>query len=241
MIIRKAVIVAAGLSSRLYPLTESSPKPLLKIGSETLLGRSLRLLRGLGVESTAIVVGYKADLIRAEFGESVEYAANPFYRHCNNMGSLWMARQFVGADPFLYLHGDLIYDERMLESFAAAAAVSDSMMDLLVDFGDTDEEAMKVRLDDSGRLSASSKMILRAEAAGEWTGIALIRDSGRVFGAIERHLMLSGLEDYDTAAFTTLASEGNSIRCFPTGGMSWSEIDDFADLENARARFAPNG
>ncbi len=241
MIPRKAVIVAAGLSSRLYPLTESSPKPLLKIGSETLLGRSLRLLRKVGVESTSVVVGYKADLIRAEAGERAEYIANPFFRHCNNMGSLWMSRQFVGADPFMYLHGDLIYDERMLESFVSAAAGSDALMDLLVDFGDTDDEAMKVQLDDSGRLIASSKSILPDKAAGEWTGIAVVRESDRVFDAIERHMMVSGLNDYDTAAFTALASEGSTIRCFSTQGMSWSEIDDLADLENARARFAPEG
>lgn len=241
MTTRKAVIVAAGLSSRLYPLTETSPKPLLNIGSETLLGRSLRLLRGVGVDSPAVVVGYKGELIRSALGDGIEFVPNPFYRHCNNMGSLWMARDFVGKDPFLYLHGDLIYDEQMLNSFVSAAADSNAVMDLLVEFGHTDEEAMKVRLDQRGRFSASSKSIPSEDAAGEWTGIAMIRDSKAVFDAIERHLMRSGLTDYDTAAFTTLASEGSEIACFPTNGMSWSEIDDLGDLENARARFAPNG
>jgi L-glutamine-phosphate cytidylyltransferase len=241
LIIRKAVIVAAGLSSRLYPLTETSPKPLLKIGDETLIGRSLRLLEQVGVETTAVVVGYKADLIKTALGAAAEYVTNPFYRHCNNMGSLWMAEAFVHGDPFLYLHGDLIYDEQILESFVAAAAQSAAIMDLLVDFGETDEEAMKVQLDESGRMIASSKLIPAEKAAGEWTGIAVIRDSVRVFDAIEKHLMTVGLTDYDTAAFTTLASDGNEIRCFPTEGRHWKEIDDLADLENARSRFAPNG
>lgn len=99
--IRKAVIVAAGLSSRLYPLTANCPKSLLSLGGESLLARSVRLLRSNRITDIAVVVGYRAQMIRDAMGNGVKCIPNPFYMHCNNMGSVWMAKDFVGADPFV--------------------------------------------------------------------------------------------------------------------------------------------
>ena len=138
-----AVIVAAGLSSRLYPLTIDTPKGLLSLGGESLLARSIRLLRENGISRIAVVVGYQAGTMRAALGADSTLIANPFYRHCNNMGSLYFARDFVGADPFVYLHGDLAYTSRMLGDFLMRTAkAGDSCLDLLVAMGEKDEEAM---------------------------------------------------------------------------------------------------
>lgn len=249
----KAVIVAAGLSSRLYPLTSELPKALLPIGSETLLGRSIRILRENGVRDIAVVVGFRADAIRDAVGDAATLVPNPFYRQCNNMGSLMMARAFVGEDPFAYLHGDLVYTENMLGDFLARSARhrgvprsaghsrgmtgAGSCLDLLVDFGPVDEEAMKVRTDADGRLIESHKDIPPGEAAGEWTGISVVQSPAAVFRAIEQHMMAGSLTDYDTAAFTALAKSGQEIRCIASNGDAWKEIDTADDLEAARHAF----
>jgi choline kinase len=236
-LIRKAVIVAAGLSSRLYPLTANCPKPLLSLGGESLLARSVRLLRANGIADIAVVVGYRADMIRDAVGNEVKCIANPFYMHCNNMGSLWMAKDFVGADPFVYLHGDLIYGETILQEFLLATAGATASIDLLTAFGPVDDEAMKVRVGTDGRLIESNKAIPTTDAQGEWTGIAAIHRPEIVFAEIERHLMGGGLSDYDTAAFTTLASSGEEVRCLPSSGDPWKEIDSVADWESACREF----
>jgi L-glutamine-phosphate cytidylyltransferase len=235
--IRKAVIVAAGLSSRLYPLTESTPKPLLRIGNESLLDRSIRLLAEAGVQSVGVVAGFRADLIAEACNGSAQVIANPFFRQCNNMGSLWMSRDFADGDPFIYLHGDLVYDGRLLRALSGDGSAA-SAVDLLVDFSETDDEAMKVRTDVSGHLAESSKSITSDNASGEWIGIAAIHRPKLLFNAIERYLMTDGLTDYDTAAFTAMARDGAVIRCIPTEGMKWREIDDAADLESARNVFS---
>ena len=232
----KAVIVAAGLSSRLYPLTSETPKALLPIVDESLLSRSMRLLRASGINEIAVVAGFRADVMRAAVGSQATIIMNPFYRECNNMGSLSMARHFVDAEPFIYLHGDLAFGEGVLESFLeGTAAESDSCLDLLVDFGTVDDEAMKVRVDANKHLIESHKQIPLDDAAGEWTGIALVRKPDVVFGAIERHMMTVSITDYDTAAFTALARDGNTVRCIPTSGEPWKEIDTLEDLESARS------
>jgi choline kinase len=233
-----AVIVAAGLSSRLYPLTIDTPKGLLPLGGESLIGRSIRLLRENGVSRIAVVVGYQAGTMRAALGPEVTLIPNPFYRHCNNMGSLFFARDFVGNEPFAYLHGDLVYTSRMLGDFLTRASqASGSSLDLLVAMGEKDEEAMKVRIDGAGHLIESNKQVPLDEAAGEWTGIGVGHDPGIVFAAIEKYLLRTGLDDYDTAAFTALAAEGKTIRCIPSNGDPWKEIDTMEDLESARATF----
>ncbi|MEO8192536.1 MAG: phosphocholine cytidylyltransferase family protein [Gemmatimonadales bacterium] len=235
---RKAVIVAAGLSSRLYPLTIDTPKPLLTIGDETMLARSIRLLRAAGISEIAVVVGFRPDSIREAVGGSATLVPNPFYRHCNNMGSLMMARAFAGDSPFLYLHGDLVYGEDMLRGFVEATAQPNgSCLDLLTAFGQVDDEAMKVRTDDRRRLIESSKSIPLSEASGEWTGISAVQNAALVFGAIEKYMMTVSLTDYDTAAFTALASSGHEVRCIGASDDPWKEIDTVEDLEEARAAF----
>jgi choline kinase len=232
----KAVIVAAGLSSRLYPLTSETPKALLPLVDESLLSRSMRLLRASGIKEIAVVAGFRADVMRAAVGSQATIIINPFYRDCNNMGSLSMARHFVGGERFVYMHGDLAFGEGMLESFLGeTAAEGDSCLDLLVDFGMVDDEAMKVRVDANNRLIESDKRIPLDDADGEWTGIALVRKPDIVFGAIERHMMTVSITDYDTAAFTELARDGSTVRCIPTNGEQWKEIDTLEDLESARS------
>lgn len=236
--IGKAVIVAAGLATRLHPLTLSRPKPLLSVDGETLLARSVRLLRESGIADIGVVVGYRADMIAEVVGSQVSCIANPFYRHCNNMGSLWMARDFVGATPFIYLHGDLIYSEKLFAGFVEATTASRASVDLLTSFGPVDDEAMKVRIRDDGRLIESNKSIAASDAQGEWIGIAAIHRSLDLFRTIERHLLNEGLLDYDTAAFTAMAAAGEAVKCLPSRGEPWVEIDTAKDLESARSQFA---
>ena len=235
---RMAVIVAAGLSSRLYPLTNDTPKALLDVGRETMLARSLRILQKEFMEEIAVVVGFHSDSMRLAMGTAAQSIDNPFFRHCNNMGSLWMAKSFVGDEPFIYLHGDLVYSELMLHDFLkAVASPGNSCIDLLTAFGEVDEEAMKVRTDSSGRLIESNKAIPLAEASGEWTGIAVVHQPALVFAEIENHMMNVSLTDYDTAAFSSLAEAGHEIRCIASNGDPWKEIDTIDDLEDARAMF----
>ena len=65
----KAVIFAAGKSTRTYPLTLTRPKPLLPIANKPILAHQLDALAGL-VDSVAVVVGYKAEMIHERFGDS---------------------------------------------------------------------------------------------------------------------------------------------------------------------------
>ena len=61
--IKKAMILAAGFGKRIHPLTLKSPKPLLKIGNETLLSNSLKFLESFGIQQVIINVHYLGEQI----------------------------------------------------------------------------------------------------------------------------------------------------------------------------------
>jgi len=232
----KAVIVAAGQSSRLRPLTDGTPKGLLEVGGEALLARSIRILEAHGITKVALVVGFEARQLLARFGAQCECLVNPYYALCNNMGSLWFARDFVGADPFVYLHSDVIFEPEILGETLAAAR-PDREMHLTTDFGPVDAEAMKVEVDGERLLVDSCKEIPLERAAGEWIGLALIQDGRRLFEVIEGKLLRGEHQRYDTSAFVDLVREGHRIQCVPTGGRRWKEIDFLEDYQAAKAMF----
>ena len=233
--VRKALIVAAGRSSRLYPLTCNKPKGLLSIGNESIIRRSLRLLKDAGIADIAIVDGYLNQVLREHVGPSVNYMYNPFFANTNNMASLWFGRHWVGQDPFVYLHSDVIYSEKLIPLLLQKSTDTDA--GFLVDETSIDAEAMKVRCDKEW-LVESSKSIPLHEAQGEWTGITLFNQTNTLFGVIESLLQdTSNFNAYDTMAFSIMAERGARYRIVSTNNEPWIEIDTKEDLQKAEALF----
>jgi choline kinase len=231
-----AVLVAAGRGSRLHPLTERMPKGLLPIAGEPLLVRSVRLLQRAGVRRIAVVVGFEKAQIEQHLGDRCAVLVNPFYTLCNNLGSLWFARAFVGAEPFVYLHGDVVFDPEILERALEGASERDELH-LVAEYGPVDEEAMKVCAGEDGALLDIGKEVPLEQATGEWIGLGLVNSPARLFEVVQDELLRGGHAQYDAAAFLRLAREGARVRCSPTGALPWREIDFVEDYEAARRLF----
>lgn len=235
----KAVIVAAGQSSRMGETPGKKPKCLLDVGGRTILQRVLATLGAAGVEDALVVAGYEKEQIAAALtGEQVlrcRLQPNPFYAITNNMASLWFARPYVEGESFLYLHGDLLFHPGILARLLEA---SDSSA-LSVAAGKFDDEAMKVELGPHGYLAASSKAILPEKCAGEWIGLARFAagDCSALFDSIEELLLQGRYQDYDTVAFSSLARRGTKITIVGTDGLPYVEVDTPEDLARARELF----
>lgn len=112
-----AVILAAGRGTRLRPLTDTMPKPLIPIAGKGTLPRLLDILPA-AVSRVIIVVGYLGDKIREEIGDhshhrQVEYAAQGALDGTG--GALRWARPLIRSERFLVLMGDDLYAARDLE------------------------------------------------------------------------------------------------------------------------------
>jgi choline kinase len=116
--VRTALLLAAGLGTRLGPLTEALPKCLVPVSGVPILERLVRALDSHGIERLVIVAGYRAEMIRDYLGESfggiaIEYLVSPLFATTNNSYSLWLARQLID-EPFLLLESDVVFDDHLL-------------------------------------------------------------------------------------------------------------------------------
>lgn len=112
----RAVLMAAGVGSRISREI-SKPKSLLDVGGgKTLIRHTVELLRSHGIDVT-IVVGYKKELFFEELeGLSVEFVINPFYRVSNSVASLWFARESLKEDTdYLFGNADVFFEEDILK------------------------------------------------------------------------------------------------------------------------------
>ena len=116
----KAVILAAGKSTRTYPLTLTRPKPLLPIANKPILAHQLDALSGL-VDGVVLVVGYRHEMIRERFGDRYKDISIEYIEQTEQKGTGHAVLQTAGAidGPFLAMHGDDLFDPKDLARLAA--------------------------------------------------------------------------------------------------------------------------
>ncbi len=117
----KAVVLAAGKSTRTYPLTLSRPKPTLPLLGKPLLAHTLEALAAVADEAI-IVVGYRGEMLRAAFGESCANLKLKYIRQAEQRGTadaVATAREAV-AGEFLVVNGDDYYSPEDIKIIAAA-------------------------------------------------------------------------------------------------------------------------
>lgn len=229
-----AVILAAGRGSRLGSLGESLPKCLVEVGGRSLVEHQLQALREVGVRKVVVVVGFRADAVRARLGTRVRYVENTRFAETNSLYSLALARDAV-TGPFMLLNSDtlahpLVY--RRVAEHRGSALAYDSR-------SGAEDEHMKVVFAND-RLVRIDKRVPRGEAHGENVGI-LKFDGTAAPRLFERaaSLVLGGREnDWAPAAVQALAHD-TPVRGVDVADLPWTEIDFQRDLDHAHASVWP--
>lgn len=115
--VKKAIIMAAGKGTRMRPVTLKTPKPLVKVNGVRMIDTVIRGLQNNGIFEIYVVVGYLKEQFRGledEYKE-VKIIENPFYDSCNNISSLYVAREHL--EDSIILDGDqIIYNDEILTS-----------------------------------------------------------------------------------------------------------------------------
>jgi len=111
----KAMILAAGRGERMRPLTDNRPKPLLKIGSKTLIEYSIEKLVSAGFKEIVINTAYLGQQIQNYCGNGSNWGATIVYSDegdtaLETAGGIAKALPLLGKQAFLVINADIIYD-----------------------------------------------------------------------------------------------------------------------------------
>ncbi|HEY4159416.1 MAG TPA: phosphocholine cytidylyltransferase family protein [Polyangiaceae bacterium] len=240
MNIDTAVILVAGIGSRLRPITDDRPKALVDVGGETILARAVRLLASAGVAKLVLATGYREDAVRRAMQDApvaLEYVRNPDFESTQNSVSLALCRQAVGPGAFFKLDGDVVFQRQVLERLTR----SESELGVAVDSGrKLDAEAMKVKTEGT-RILAFGKGIPLAESAGESIGIERVSAvlNGRLFEALDRARARAEVGLYYEDVYSQMIADHSlSAEKVDVSDLAWTEVDDPSDLARARALVA---
>jgi choline kinase len=234
----KAVILAAGKGSRLGDLTEETPKSLLPLNnSYTLLDYNILLLKSIGIEDIVIVTGFASEKIENHVSAlGVRCIYNPFWDHCNVLGSLYMALPHI-HDDFLFLHADTLVDREVWLKLSSQSA-SIALPYVSKSCG---EEEMKIRINDHGQIFEINKTMDPQLAAGEFLGIAYFKKTMiSFFQQTSEMLFKKGeLNQYMEEALQQAISLNLDIEVFDIGDADFTEVDFPEDYELAKKVFSP--
>ncbi|MDS0283043.1 HAD-IIA family hydrolase [Haloarcula onubensis] len=239
------VILAAGIGSRLRPLTLGRPKSCVSVAGTPILEQQLEAYDAAGVEDVFVVAGYLADDVvercRAVAETSdvdVTVVTNDLYANTDNLYSLSLLEDALAGVPFILTNGDVVFDEAVLRALHLEADGSA----IACDTSAFSDEAMKITVDADGTVDHIAKDI--GPEAAYASSIDAYRFSASFSATLfeEATRLLDAREEYsawtELAVDTVLAGGDHAVEPVDIAGASWVEIDDEADLLRADRAFS---
>ena len=241
----KVVILAAGMGTRLRPLTNSRPKCLVEVHGKPILQHQLESLAKAGVAECVLVTGYLSDQLRGHFGREfqgvkISYVENERYDETNNLYSLWLAIKEFDHDITL-LEGDLIFEDVLLEQLLNSPDPNVAVVDRYQCFMDGTVILAEGRF--------SKTMVLKKDQGADFDysralkTVNIYKLSGKdlsrqIIPELARYVVEGKTDQYYEAVFADLVSRGVfELSILRTEATKWAEIDTMEDLELAEELF----
>jgi NDP-sugar pyrophosphorylase family protein len=227
----RAMILAGGLSTRLYPLTKTVPKPLVPVAGEPISGNVMRWLASFGIRDVAINVFYHADAVRAAFGDGSAFGVDLTYLDERELtGSAGALKQLesrfdrtfvvVGCD--VLTDADLASLIRFHHERGALATIG------LVEADEVDQYGVVV-LDDEGRINGFQ------EKPAPGTELSHLVNTGiYVFEpAIFDRIPANTFYDFGKQVFPELLADGLPFYGMTLTGAYWRDIGTPSEYRRA--------
>ena len=231
------VILAAGLGSRLRPLTDEKPKCCLEVDHESLIIRFIDQINKHHEQKNIIVVtGYKEDFLKKHL-QNVEteiiFINNEDYETSNNMYSAYLGLK--GIDPKMstvIANSDCIYSDKIFKILS-----QQKQSTILIDKSFFDDESMKVRLKDKFIISMGKHL--------ESSEDVFVSLDMYLFESIHIELLNEIFKEYlrrdefncwtEVAINDFVTKYNDSIQSIDIDDEKWMEIDDIEDLNRAKS------
>ena len=175
--VKRAIIMAAGSGNRMHPITLTTPKPLIRVNGVRMIDSVVDGLRSQGINEIYVVVGYLKEKFHewAKEQEGVHIVENPYFDTCNNISSLYVAREHLG--DCIILDGDqIIYNVEILDPHFTLSGYNAVWCE-----GETNEWLMQV---ENGIVKSCS----RTGGSHGWQLYSISRWSAEDGAKLKRHL-----------------------------------------------------
>lgn len=237
---RTALLLAAGMGSRLSPLTDSTAKCLVGLSGVSILERLVRTLAAYDFTRLVVVVGHESDSIQDYLGDrnggiEISYITSTCYRTTNNIYSLWLARDTID-EPVVLIESDLVFDEALLEGMLKADRVAISrqqpwMNGTTVTLGGPNGGISAFCLGEMSRPDATHYKTVNIYSFSRSTWRAVCE-------RLDTYISAKRTGDYYESVFADMVADGSmSLAPVLFDADNWYEIDTLADLAAAEELF----
>jgi len=230
----KALILAAGMGTRLIPYSKDIPKCLLKVGNKELLDYQLDALNSYNIDDIKVVTGYLADKVKNKVGSRAKCIFNPLYNKGGILYSIQAVKEHLYGHEFICLAGDIIFYPEVL------GVILNTKGDIILGvqkkkFDDEDSKAL-INNGEVIKMGKKLRPISDGETIAEYVHIAKFSgNSSKVFFDNVEKLIKSGENNaYMMDALNNTIKNGIKIVPAYSDGIQRTEIDFIEDLKKAR-------
>ncbi|MCD4674551.1 MAG: phosphocholine cytidylyltransferase family protein [Desulfobacula sp.] len=237
--IKTALLLAAGTGSRLFPLTQKSPKCLTLVNETSILERLIKSLNQHGFKRLVVVTGHLEDCIR-DFLKTragnmkIEYVFSPLYKTTNNIYSLWMARKIIN-EPFMLIESDLIFEPSLLTEMLYPDRIAIARMKPWLN-GST------VTLNQSNEVDAFYTDAINGSNEIRYKTVNIyslsVSSWYQVIEKLNQYILAGRVNDYYEAVFQQMVVEKSLfLQAVHFDHQPWYEVDTIEDLAFAEKLF----
>ncbi len=223
--IKRAIIMAAGIGKRMQPVTFDIPKPLIAVNGKKMIDTVVEALHENGISEIYVVVGYLKEQFYkwAENKSGITIIENPVYDSCNNISSLYAAKDFI-EEAFILDGDQIIYNPQILNPVYTKSGYSAVWTE-----EQTEEWVMSVN-DDNSVVSCS-----RTGGCKGWQLFSVSRWSSEDGKKLKKYL----IEEFDNKQNRQIYWDDVAMFChfddfeltvYPMNKSDIVEIDNFSEL-----------
>lgn len=219
----KAMILAGGLSTRLYPLTKQVPKPLVPVVGEPNAVHLIRYLKSYGIDQIAINVHYLPDMIVDALGDGSAYGVRLEYLHekvlLGSAGAVEQMKYFLADAPFVVVGCDDLTDiplDRLLQFHREKQAVATIG---LVEREEVDQYGVVVTAPD-GKITGFQEKPAKGTERSKLVNTGIYAFTPEIFD----HIPAGVFYDFGKNVFPALQEAGAAFYGYDARGAYWCDI-----------------
>ena len=243
--LRKAVLLGAGRGKRLGALTERTPKPMLEVAGQPLIGHIVGALGANKVRDIAIVTGYLAsqidDWCAGRMGEHPELHLTTLHQpELDGTGAaMLLARNFVLDEAvFIFGWGDILMDAANYARFIQSTRSQPYDLMLSTNRVRDPWRGGAVYIDSNMRVERLIEKPSLGTSTTHWNNAGLFAATPRIFEYLAQLRPSPRGELELPEAIATMIADRCEVRAVDIRGF-WSDVGTPEDLESARRRFKP--